>query len=90
MSDASTLMAMKRMNVVAADLDRRARLIVDEARQGETAKEQTRIESEFPGSGNSGRQSYSSSQALTGKLEWDWAYNGVEAWPNMDFMLASM
>ncbi|KAK9241603.1 hypothetical protein V1506DRAFT_550264 [Lipomyces tetrasporus] len=34
MSDASTIMQMKRMNVVAAELDRRVRLLVDHARQG--------------------------------------------------------
>ncbi|KIW18537.1 hypothetical protein PV08_02825 [Exophiala spinifera] len=81
MSEASTLMAMKRMNVVASELDRRARQVVHEARQNARAP-RVRSDPRYQTP-----KMPLSSQTSPAQLQWDWANSGVEAWPGMDFSL---
>ncbi|KAM0263358.1 hypothetical protein ACHAQJ_001214 [Trichoderma viride] len=87
MSETSTILQMKRLNVVAAELDRRARLVIGNARQTATDRS--------PSSERIG-----TSASIAGKLQlletdldslvglqWDWGNDGVEAWPSMDVSL---
>lgn len=83
MSEASTLMAMKRMNVVASELDRRARQVVDEARQNAGAP-RVRADPRY----QTTRMPLCSQDSPV-PLQWDWGNSGVEAWPAMDFSLVS-
>lgn len=79
MSHASTLMAMKRMNIVAAELDRRARLVISEARQTMTSGG---LEPSIP-------RAEVFEVGEENPLQWDWGNDGVEAWPSMDFSIVS-
>lgn len=88
MSAASTIMAMKRMNVVASELARRARIVVQEARDvdatdGESALTFKRKNYKYP------KQKEAHCYFPSQKLEWSWNNSGVEAWPSMDVSLVS-
>lgn len=90
MSDASTLMAMKRMNVVATELDSRARSVVDEARRAVAAGWRTQLEPRSVNLGQRCGHSSASGQTTAAQLQWDWGNDGVDAWPRMDFFLVSI
>ncbi|PNP45947.1 hypothetical protein THARTR1_10873 [Trichoderma harzianum] len=81
MSDASSIVQMKRLNVVAAELDRRARLIVKHVRRFIAVNGSPPLERHYHREIDQG--------SLTG-LQWDWGDDGVEAWPNMDVSLVSI
>lgn len=81
MSDASSIVQMKRLNVVAAELDRRARLVVKHVRQFIVVNGSPPLERHYHREIDQG--------SLTG-LQWDWGDDGVEAWPNMDVSLVSI
>lgn len=81
MSDASSIVQMKRLNVVAAELDRRARLVVKHVRQFIAVNGSPPLERHYHREIDQG--------SLTG-LQWDWGDDGVEAWPNMDVSLVSI
>lgn len=89
MSDASTIMAMKRMNLVAAELVRRARRVINLARQVAASGEGL----PSPVTMASGREETSyisrTSQESPSGLQWNWGNDGVEAWPSMDFTVVS-
>lgn len=96
MSDSSTIMAMKRMNVVASEMNRRARLVVDESRRSSISSDgkstvsptltDVRSRVSLAGHGNQG----SIRQVPSGEVQWDWGDSGVEAWPRMDFAIVSL
>lgn len=77
-------MAMKRMNLVAAEIDRRARRIITISRE---ADESGLSISQLSGATESldSRHVLGSSTAM----QWDWANDGVEAWPCMDVTIVS-
>lgn len=81
MSDASSIVQMKRLNVVAAELDRRARLAVKHVRQFIAVDGSPPLERHYHREIDQG--------SITG-LQWDWGDDGVEAWPNMDVSLVSI
>ncbi|KAK9250350.1 fungal-specific transcription factor domain-containing protein [Lipomyces tetrasporus] len=82
MSDASTIMQMKRMNVVAAELDRRVRLVVDHARQGvATSQPVPSVATVSPSETLNDHITYKDSDT---ELQWGWANDGVDAWPGLD------
>ncbi|KAL6787285.1 fungal-specific transcription factor [Trichoderma sp. SZMC 28012] len=78
MTDASSIVQMKRLNVVAAELDRRARLVVKHVQQFIAVNGSPPLERHYHRDIDQG--------SLTG-LQWDWGDDGVEAWPNMDVSL---
>ncbi|KKO98933.1 fungal specific transcription factor [Trichoderma harzianum] len=78
MSDASSIVQMKRLNVAAAEPDRRARLVVKHVRQFIAVNGSPPLERHYHREIDQG--------SLTG-LQWDWGDDGVEAWPNMDVSL---
>lgn len=88
MSDASTLMQMKRMNVVAAELDSRVRRAVEDARN----RSQTGIPSwgAFSAASEEARDQISTVDQPSDGLQWSWGEDGVEAWPSMDVSLVSL
>lgn len=88
MSDGSTLMAMKRMNIVAAELDRRARLVIAEAPQAiiSSGLDQTIPRKQ---AFNAGREQVNTTPEYRNALQWDWGNDGVDAWPSMDFSIVS-
>jgi hypothetical protein len=87
MSEVSTILQMKRLNVVSAELDRRARLVIENARRNTAVRS--------PSSENVGTAaSKAEKDQLLGLdldspvgLHWDWGNDGVEAWPSMDVSL---
>ncbi|KAJ8100805.1 hypothetical protein POJ06DRAFT_281740 [Lipomyces tetrasporus] len=87
MSDASTIMQMKRMNVVAAELDRRVRLVVDHARQGvATSQPVPSVATVSPSETLNDHITYKDSDT---ELQWGWANDGVDAWPGLDVSIVS-
>lgn len=85
MSSVSSVMAMKRMNLVAAELDRQSRRIIDQARQAKTTDTMSSSAEPFE---ETNREANRHDDTLTG-LKWDWGNNGGEAWPSMDFTIVS-
>ncbi|KAL7905184.1 fungal-specific transcription factor [Trichoderma velutinum] len=78
MSDASNIVQMKRLNIVAAELDRRARLVIKHARRFVAVNGSPPLER---------RHNREIDQGSPTGLQWDWGNEGVEAWPNMDVSL---
>lgn len=91
MSEASTIMAMKRMNVVAAELDRRARMVISEAREAreDAPASQSRRSAARAETHETGREQADTANKMPNALHWDWGNNGVEGWPSMDFSIVS-
>lgn len=77
-------MAMKRMNIVAVEIDRRARHIITLARQ---ASEAGIPVSQFSGATESLDGSHALISSTT--MQWEWSNDGVEAWPGMDVTIVS-
>jgi hypothetical protein len=88
MSEASTVMAMKRMNIVASELARRARLVVQEARDKAATDGDAALASN-PNSRRYSEQNDTLCHVSFQNLEWKWNNAGVEAWPSMDVSLVS-
>lgn len=85
MSAVSLTMAMKRMNIVAAQIDRRARQLITLARRAsETGLPLSQV------SGVAGGLDDGSAMASPITMQWDWANDGVEAWPSMDVTIVSI
>ncbi|GFP57678.1 ABC-transporter-regulating transcription factor [Trichoderma asperellum] len=82
MSDVSTIVQMKRLNVVAAELDRRARLVIKHV-QGFVAV------NEYPPPSNT-LYNFEIDQDWLPGLQWDWGNDGVEAWPSMDVSVVNV
>ncbi|RFU80369.1 fungal specific transcription factor [Trichoderma arundinaceum] len=78
MSGASTIIQMKRLNVVATELDRRAKLVIKHARGVATADGLLPLDREHL---------HEIGQVPLDGLQWDWGNDGVEAWPGMDVSL---
>lgn len=87
MSDASSIMQMKRMNVVAAELDRRARLAINDACRSLNKSAQSVVG--VPMSKTQHRQIASNSREPTAEVQWDWGNDGVDAWPGLDVSIVS-
>ena len=83
MSEASSLMAMKRMNVVAADLNRRAMQAVQQAKEAVALGESAPSFSGLLASKARGTDAFE--VGVVPDLHWDWGSKGVDAWPRMDF-----
>lgn len=75
---------MKRMNIVALEIDRRARHIITLARQADEAGVPA---SQFSGATESLDGSHTLRSSTT--MQWDWSNDGVEAWPGMDVTIVS-
>lgn len=82
MSDASAIVQMKRLNVVAAELDRRARLLIKHT--------QRFVAVNGPSPHLERRYRLEIGQDLPTGLQWDWGNEGVEAWPSMDVSLVNL
>lgn len=89
MSDASSVMAMKRMNVVASELASRARRIAVEAQNGARAGKQP-SPSASQVSYTLASEATGSAQSSSDALQWKWSSAGVEAWPRMDVFLVRL
>ncbi len=87
MSDASTIVQMKRLNVVAAELDRRARLAIKESRRTLAADGPFPLGVDAVTPGAEGCQFLGITEGLSAGLQWGWGNDGVEAWPGMDVSL---
>ncbi|KAL6903850.1 fungal-specific transcription factor [Trichoderma evansii] len=81
MSDVSAIVQMKRLNVVAAELDRRARLLVKNTQRFIAVNGSSHLER---------RYHFEIGQDLPAGLQWDWGNEGVEAWPSMDVSLVNL
>lgn len=81
MSDVSTIVQMKRLNVVAAELDRRARLLISHVQRFVAANGFPPLER---------RYHLDIDQDSPIGLQWDWGNEGVEAWPSMDVSLVNL
>ncbi|KAJ6781219.1 hypothetical protein PWT90_10417 [Aphanocladium album] len=86
MSDVSTVMQMKRMNVAASELASRARRAVLGAQNASLTGWQTSL-SASQSLYSLAYEMVESSQHSTDDLQWDWGSAGVEAWPQMDVSL---
>ncbi len=88
MSDASTIMAMKRMNVVASEIASRAKSVVFEAQKAAAAAaDKAASPSERQPSYTFATQTIIAAQNPPDELQWSWSNAGVEAWPRMDVYL---
>lgn len=76
----SAIVQMKRLNIVAAELNRRARIVVKKSQRVLAVGEPPLSESDI----HNGIQ-----QESPVGLQWDWGDDGVEAWPSMDVSLVS-